>query len=371
MLTRPFCLCTFGAMSWMKSIGFFAALILPALVVAGYTLGGVYVVAPMVLVFILIPLGDYWLGLDTSNVAKEEKPLIGEALYYRAITYLWVYVQLLFLVWCVYFLSHNNLTFVELALFALQVGLVAGGVGITVAHELGHKKSALEQFYSKVLLMTVYYMHFFIEHNRGHHVHVATPEDPATARKNQNFYDFWIQSVIGSYRHAWKIERESKARSGKSGQMLSFTVLPLVFGGVLWLFSYSLVNTWLWHVPVFFLLQSFFAFTLLELVNYVEHYGMMRRELAPGKFERVNPLHSWNASHLISNFFLFQLQRHSDHHYNAIKRYQVLDHYEASPQLPYGYPAMILIALVPPLWFQLMNPRLEHWQNQHHTFATA
>ena len=117
-------------------------------------------------------------------------------------------------------------------------------------------------------------------------------------------------------------------------------------------------------IPLFFVVQSVLAFSLLELVNYVEHYGILRRETSPGQYERVNPLHSWNASHLISNFFLFQLQRHSDHHYNAIKRYQVLDHYDQSPQLPFGYPTMILVAMVPPLWFRMMDPRLDTWASQ-------
>jgi alkane 1-monooxygenase len=203
-------------------------------------------------------------------------------------------------------------------------------------------------------------------------VHVATPQDPATARKNQTFYAFWLQSVVGSYVHALQLERETLSKSGKSGgKMLWFTILPFVFCGLLMIGSYLWVGQWLWQIPVFFFLQSFFAFTLLELVNYVEHYGMARRELAPGKYERVNPLHSWNASHLVSNFFLFQLQRHSDHHYNAIKRYQVLDHYEESPQLPYGYPTMILMALLPPLWFSLMNPRLQEWQHKNHTFSAT
>jgi alkane 1-monooxygenase len=138
-------------------------------------------------------------------------------------------------------------------------------------------------------------------------------------------------------------------------------VLPFIFcASITFVFSYG-TNSVLWQIPIFFFAQSIFAFTLLELVNYVEHYGIMRRELSPGKYERVNPLHSWNASQLISNFFLFQLQRHSDHHANAIKRYQVLNHYDESPQLPFGYPTMIMMAAVPPLWFSFMNKRLEAW----------
>ncbi|MEX2232696.1 MAG: alkane 1-monooxygenase [Cyclobacteriaceae bacterium] len=247
--------------------------------------------------------------------------------------------------------------------------LVTGGIGITVAHELGHKKSALEQFYGKILLLTVCYMHFHIEHNRGHHVAVATPEDPATARKNENFYRFWVRSVFGGYQHAWQLEKERLQRKNHStisvyNQMLWFGFLPFAFCFLLTLIPTILLKRFTWEVPVFFFCQSLIAFTLLELVNYVEHYGIQRKEIAPGKYERVNPVHSWNASHLLSNFFLFQLQRHSDHHVYSYKRYQVLDHYDESPQLPFGYPTMILIALVPPLWFWVMNKRLERWRGE-------
>ena len=217
-------------------------------------------------------------------------------------------------------------------------------------------------------------MHFYIEHNRGHHVYVATPFDPATARKNESFYSFWVKSVFQGYAHAWHLERESLCRKNApvwslKNQMVQFAILPILFCLVLFgLFSLTEQRA-VWEVPVFFFLQSVIALTLLELVNYVEHYGIMRKELAPGKYERVNPLHSWNASHLISNFFLFQLQRHSDHHTAAHKRYQVLDHYDQSPQLPFGYPTMIIIAMLPPLWFSLMNKRLDQWK--HVTYSST
>jgi alkane 1-monooxygenase len=251
----------------------------------------------------------------------------------------------------------------------MGVGLVTGGIGITVAHELGHKKSKLEQFYSKVLLMTVSYMHFYIEHNRGHHVQVATPDDPATARFNENFYSFWFRSVFHGYAHAWQLEKESLQRKGHSvwhwrNEMIWFTLAPVLFGGLVTLIISQLSGRIVWEVPILFITQSVIGFTLLELVNYIEHYGIVRKQDNSGKYERVNPLHSWNASHLISNFFLFQLQRHSDHHANAIKRYQVLNHYDESPQLPYGYPTMILMALVPPLWYARMNPLLNIWKEK-------
>jgi alkane 1-monooxygenase len=227
----------------------------------------------------------------------------------------------------------------------------------------------LEQFYSKLILMTVCYMHFFIEHNRGHHVQVATPDDPATSRHNESFYVFWFRSVFHGYAHAWQLEKESLHRKGFStwslkNEMIWFALLPIIFCVALTIIGTILTGRIVWEIPVFFFTQSFFAFTLLELVNYIEHYGIVRNQSVEGKYERVNPLHSWNASHLVSNFFLFQLQRHSDHHANAIKRYQVLNHYDDSPQLPFGYPTMILIALLPPLWFAKMNPLLQEWKEK-------
>ncbi len=356
----------------LKKIGFFTAFVLPALVILGCYLGGGWNYLALFFSFILIPSIDQLVGLNTSNLNESDAKIISEEFYYRFVTFIWAFVQMAFLIWGAYAVAKNLIqTPLEWIGFIIGFSLVTGGIGITVAHELGHKKSSLERFYSKMLLMTVCYMHFYVEHNRGHHVAVATPEDPATARKNENFYSFWLKSVFVGYAHAWKLEIERLDRKGKhmlslQNEMIWFTVLPILCCTILTTaFSFSFGSgKIIWAIPLFFFLQSFFAFTLLELVNYLEHYGIVRKLVAPGKYERVNPLHSWNASHLISNFFLFQLQRHSDHHANAIKRYQVLNHYTESPQLPYGYPTMILIALVPPLWFKMMNPRLKEWEEK-------
>jgi alkane 1-monooxygenase len=353
-----------------QKIGFFTAFIIPALVITGFYAGGAWNYLTIVFSFLLIPMIDQALGIDTSNVPEHEAKLRAEEFYYRFVTYCWTYFQIGFMFWGAYAVASGSLRSpLEWVGFTLSFALVTGGIGITVAHELGHKKSNLERVYGKILLMTVSYMHFYIEHNRGHHVYVATPEDPATARKDESFYAFWVRSVFGSYSHAWKLQRQSLENAGKSffslsNEMLWFAILPFVFCAVLTLpFSYIHAR-FVWEIIPFFFAQSLIAFTLLELINYVEHYGIMRKEIAPGKYERVNPLHSWNASHLISNFFLFQLQRHSDHHAYAHKRYQVLNHYDESPQLPFGYPTMIIMALLPPLWFSTMNKRLERWQGR-------
>ncbi len=357
-------------MKFIKKIGFFTAFILPPLVVVGFYQGNWWNFIALGFVFVIITIIDFLIGLDTDNVPQEEVGLIGEELYYRLVTYLWTFLQLAFLAWAFYAVNTGMLdTLYEWIGFVISTGLVTGGIGITVAHELGHKKSALERFYSKILLMTVCYMHFYIEHNRGHHVYVATPEDPATAQKNQNFYSFWVRSVFHGYAHAWSIETKRLIRNGipplsLKNDMIWFTLWPLIFCGLVTVVFSLIQNHFSWAIPVFFFAQSIVAFTLLELVNYVEHYGILRKKTSGETYERVNPLHSWNTSHLVSNLFLFQLQRHSDHHANAVKRYQVLNHYADSPQLPFGYPTMILVALLPPLWFAMMNPRLQDWEDK-------
>lgn len=352
-----------------RKIGFFTAFIIPALVITGYYLGDYWNFLAVGFSFLVMPAIDQLCGLDQSNVPEEKVKIVSEEFFYRFVTYLWTYFQLAFVAWGAWAVATGGLELIGLIGFVLSFSLVTGGIGITVAHELGHKKSSLERFYCKALLMTVCYMHYYIEHNRGHHVHVATPQDPATARKDQNFYAFWIQTVFSGYTHAWKLEAERLAKKdlppiSVNNELIRYVFLQLAFIGTLFGAISFLTGRITWEVPVFLIAQSFLAITLLELVNYVEHYGIMRKELAPGRFERVNPLHSWNASHIISNFFLFQLQRHSDHHIAAHKRYQVLDHHDESPQLPFGYPTMIILALFPPIWFAMMNTRLEKWQAQ-------
>lgn len=350
-----------------KKIGFFSAFIIPSLVVVGFYGGGWWNYLALLFAFIILPVIDQLIGLDTSNVPDDRGKIVSEEFYYRFVTYVWTYVQLAFVIWGAFVVTKHHLSTFEWIGFIMGTSLVTGGIGITVAHELGHKKSALERFYSKVLLMTVCYMHFYIEHNRGHHVSVATPDDPATARRNESAYAFWVRSVFKGYAHAWRLEYERLEKKGKpflglSNEMISFSMLPVLFCAIL-TFAFSwMENRITWEVPLFFFTQSVLAFSLLELVNYVEHYGITRKELSPGKYEKVNPRHSWNASHILSNFFLFQLQRHSDHHLTAHKRYQVLNHYDESPQLPFGYPTMIILALLPPLWFRMMNERLDAWR---------
>lgn len=314
----------------------------------------------------LVPLVDALIGKDKNNAGKEDFERLMNDRFFDGVVYSLVYVHLIQLGLAVFAILTYEMTLFQWIGYVLSLGIFAGTM-INVAHELGHRSSKWAQFHAKLTLMTVCYMHFFIEHNRGHHVWVATPHDPATARKGQSLYAFWWQSVTGSFRSALTIEKRllEKAKVpfwSVKNNMIWAVVLPLLFCGLLTALGCWQAERFAWEVIPFFFGQSLVAFLLLESVNYIEHYGIVRRETAPGKYERVNPLHSWNANHLFSNLVLFQLQRHSDHHAYASRPYQVLRHFDESPQLPFGYPLMILMSMVPPFWFSVMDRRLEQWQ---------
>lgn len=353
----------------MKKLGFYSAFVLPLLLISGFYLGGIGFSLIHIFVFILVPVLDFFIRKDQENVPENQIPILTKERFYKLVIFSWVYVQLAVLVWGFFVIANRTLSFSEWLWFASGMALVTGGVGITVAHELGHKAGKLEQFYAKVLLMTVCYMHFIVEHNRGHHVRVATPDDPATSRRGESFYSFWWRSVSDGYLSAIQLEQQRLEKINAKtwsyrNNMILFTILPLLFvGGFTVGFSLSQSRV-VWEIPVFFFAQSILGFSLLELVNYIEHYGMERKKLPNGRYERVTPLHSWNASHTVSNFLLFQLQRHSDHHAFAYKPYQILEHHHDSPQLPQGYSAMIILALFPPLWFKVMDKRLETWKTE-------
>ena len=243
----------------------------------------------------------------------------------------------------------------QLIVFAIAIGTVTGGMGITIAHELGHRSSRLDRASAKALLVTVAYGHFIVEHVRGHHVRVGTPEDPATAPRGMSVYRFIPRSVIGSFAHAWRLERMRLQRTGRpawhpSNWVLTGSLLSVALLGAAWWLAGP-------KAALLFVLQSVWAFVLLEIINYVEHYGLQRRRVG-GRYEPVREEHSWNADFTVSNWVLFNLQLHSDHHAHMNKPFEQLRTVADAPQLPAGYPAMILLALVPPLWFAVMDSRV-------------
>lgn len=356
-------------MSFFKKLGFLCYYIIPTLVIMGYYLGGWWTFSAFIFAYGIVPILDEIVGKDAENVRLPEVKTLVEEKYFEVILYIMVYIQVFVVVWAAYIISLGEITLFETIGLLLSLMTFTSG-GINIGHELGHKQSMQARFHAKLVLMLSCYMHFYIEHNKGHHVHVATPLDPATSRKNQTFYAFWFQTVIGSFLSAWRIETNRLKRKNLNvwnpfhNEMLRFILFPLFFIFFLTLIFSYLQGYFVWAVPLFLFAQAFMAFSSLEAVNYIEHYGIERRLISEGKYEKVNPLHSWNSNHLISNFFLFQLQRHSDHHAYTARPYQVLRHFDESPQLPAGYPMMILMSLIPPLWFKVMNPRLEAWKQK-------
>jgi alkane 1-monooxygenase len=314
-----------------------------------------------VLVFVIFPLADVAVGLDAANPPDEVIKWLEADRYYRWCTYAFLPIQYAGLAFACWLWSSGDLSTLESVGLALTMGMVSG-IAINTAHELGHKRASLERWLSKVALASSGYGHFFIEHNRGHHVRVATPEDPASSRLGESFWAFWPRTVIGSLRSAWELEAERLARSGRS----SWTVRNDILGAwamTVVLFAALTVAFGIVVLP-YLLIQAVIGFSLLEVVNYLEHYGLLRHKREDGRYERCAPRHSWNSNNVASNVLLYHLQRHSDHHANPMRRYQALRHFEEAPQLPTGYAGMILLAYFPPLWRRVMDKRLlEHYGN--------
>jgi alkane 1-monooxygenase len=308
-----------------------------------------------VLIFGLFPILDALIGLDAENAPDSILKWLEQDRYYRWVTYLFLPVQYLGLVFACWLWAHGDLTTFDKLGLAVTEAMVSG-IAINTAHELGHKRDKLERWLSKIALAQSGYGHFFIEHNRGHHVRVATPEDPASARLGESFWAFLPRTVVGSLRSSWELERERLGRGGKGPWRIGNDVLN-AWAMTVALFG-ALVAAFGVVVLPYLLIQLVVGFSLLEVVNYLEHYGLLRQKREDGRYERTRPEHSWNSNNVASNVLLFHLQRHSDHHANPMRRYQALRHVDEAPQLPTGYAGMIVLALFPPLWRRVMDPRL-------------
>nr|WP_075850084.1 alkane 1-monooxygenase [Saccharomonospora sp. CUA-673] len=311
-----------------------------------------------VVILVLVPAVDLLAGLDRSNPPDDVIEALENDRYYRWITFLYLPIQYAGFVAALWLITQGDLSVVDKVGLAITVGTI-GGIGINTAHELGHKKESHERWLSKIALAQSFYGHFYIEHNRGHHVRVATPEDPASARVGENFYQFWPRTVWGSLTSAWNLEKKRYARRGQHPFRLGNDVLNAwLMSAVLWAGMVAWLGV---GVLPYLLIQAVVGFSLLEVVNYMEHYGMLRQRTGPdgtGRYERVMPSHSWNSNNIATNVLLYHLQRHSDHHANPTRRYQTLRDYEESPVLPTGYAGMILLAIVPAIWRRIMDPRV-------------
>lgn len=322
-----------------------------------FTERGILTWLPILYAFGLIPLLELILKPQPGNMDRAEEEVVRKDPFYDAILYTVVPLQYLSLWLFLGSLDEVGLSLTDLAGRIAGMGLLCGVFGINVAHELGHRKNPFERFLAKSLLLTSLYMHFYIEHNKGHHKHVATPQDPSTARYRQSIYAFWLQSLFGTYLSAWRIAMADARKSDRRfpavvNEMALYQLIQAAAVLIVFL-VFGLKAT------VCFLVAGLMGGLLLESVNYIEHYGLSRRPTDAGGFERVMPSHSWNSDHVIGRLLLFELSRHSDHHYMASRKYQVLRHFDEAPQMPTGYPGMILLALLPPGWFRVMHREIQ------------
>ena len=337
------------------ALSYSVAYVVPMSLLSGLIWGGWFAVATPIVLFVVTPLVDELIPRSTDNASsEEEKTRLGTALYDWVVR-LWLPVQVSLMIWTLMEALSGTRPIWEIMGLVLSAGLV-GGAGINVAHELMHRKNKFDKALAELLTGSVTYTHFCVEHVYGHHKKVATKNDPATSRFGESLYQFLPRTLLGSLVSFWEIETNLVAR--KKGQLAWYKdrrvryalEQGVVYGAVA--IAFGVIGMAVWFA------MGFIAACMLEVVNYLEHYGLERTEKRAGQFERVQPHHSWSSAHRLTGLLLFGLPRHADHHYLASRPYSILRHYDDCPQLPAGYATMFLLALCPPLWFRVMNPRV-------------
>lgn len=339
-----------------QALPFALGFLLPPLVIVSAQAGGWWTMLPIAVVFGAVPVIDAIGGVAAADPDDEGMRALERNVWFRVVTWSWVPVQMALLAWVVAFVHAHALSWPAWIGLAVSTGVCTGTIGITYAHELVHRSSRIERALGEMLLTTVSYAHFAVEHVYGHHRTVATPEDPATARAGESFYRFLPRTLVGGMASAWQLEAGRMIKRHGSVWHPANRLLRYAFVQAAWFAGLAL-----WGgggVVAFVAVQAGVAVALLEAINYIEHYGLVRRELSPGVYERLQAHHSWDSYSRVSNWLLINLARHADHHGVASRRYQTLRTQETAPQLPAGYGAMFLLALVPPLWHRVMGPRL-------------
>jgi alkane 1-monooxygenase len=311
---------------------------------------------PLSYAWLIIPITELFIKPDATNLNTAEEELMRTDRIYDLFLYLVVIFQYVLLTIFLFSMKDQDLSLFDIIGRIWVMGLLCGTFGINVGHELGHRVNSFERGLAKALLLSSLYMHFFTEHNKGHHKRVATREDPGSARMGEMIYFFYFRSVIGSYFSAWQIANSETKKKGKPpislhNEMVRFHIIEGIFISII-----AVIFGWL--ILLYFIIAAIIGVLLLETVNYIEHYGLQRNKIEEDKYERAMPAHSWNSNHIIGRLMLFELSRHSDHHYMASRKYQVLRHHDDSPQMPTGYPGMMILALFPPFWFYVMNKRV-------------
>ena len=340
----------------MKAWPYLLVFLIPLTVILGFWFGGWYTFITPIVVFGIVPIIDALIGQDESNLSIEKEKELENKRTFRIITQIAAPFNTILVILGAYWISTIQLSAIELIVFTISMGISSGVFGINISHELGHRiQNRFEPFLSRLILISTLYMHWILEHVVGHHRNVATFEDPATARLNESVYRFLPRSIFGAIGSIWTFEKNRLQRMNKSfisieNRIIAYFLLEAVFTfGIFYFFGILAI--------LYFLIQSFIAILLLETINYIEHYGLLRNKIGD-KAEPVQPIHSWNSNYWLTNHFLFNLQRHSDHHYQAHRCYQILRYHENSLQLPAGYATMVLLALIPPLWKKIINPRI-------------
>lgn len=307
--------------------------------------------------FFIVPVLEMILPHPPDNLSDEEEAAALDDPIFDVLLYLLVPIHWAILVLFFFQVGQDGLAWWEVAGRTASMGILCGIYGINAAHELGHRATRWERDLARALLLSSLYMHFIIEHNRGHHRRVATPDDPASARYGEWLYAFWVRSIIFSFMSAWRIEADRMRKAGRAAfgwrnemlQAMAWQGVLLAVVGVA--FGPLVLGA--------FVGAAFIGILLLETVNYIEHYGLRRKQDGNGNYRRVQHVHSWNSDHRLGRLTLFELTRHSDHHWKASRPYQVLRSIDHAPQFPTGYPGMLILSTVPPLFFRIMHPRLQ------------
>jgi len=349
-------------MSRLKFLKYLFVFSAPAIGILGFYYKGMWTWALPLYAYGFIPLFELMSKGNKQNMSKIEQEIAKNDRLYDYLIYSIVPLQWFMFISFMVVVQTHSMAIYEYVGLTVTMGIGCAAFGINVAHELGHRKKWYEKWMSKALLLTSQYMHFYIEHNRGHHKNVSTENDPATSRYGELIYTFWFRSVVTGYISAWKLELGRLQRNGLSWYHWSNEMTFYIFCQVGLLVAVALVFS-----PATMLMTlgaSVLGFSFLEVINYVEHYGLARPQSENG-FVPVQPIHSWNSNHPLGRLLLFELTRHSDHHYKASRKYQILRHFDNAPQMPTGYPGMIVLALMPPLWFAVMNPRVKKLQEKY------
>ncbi|MEM6395502.1 MAG: alkane 1-monooxygenase [Bacteroidota bacterium] len=340
-----------------RDLKYLLAYSMPGAAFLGFYLGGIWSFGAVYLAFGILPLMESLIPSSTENVEEDEERERSSLRFFDYLLYLNLPLLYLGVGMFVYQVAYGQPTTLEFTGYIFNLGTLIGTIGINVGHELGHRYNLTERLISQGLLLPGLYQHFQIEHNHGHHKHVATPLDPATARYGESLYQFWFRSVTGQWINAWKIQAKQMRAKGQNpiswrNLMARFQLMSILYIGTVWYFFGSAAGLGL-------LAAGIVGFLLLETVNYIEHYGLVRQKMPSGRYEPVSPIHSWNSNHELGRIFLYELTRHSDHHFKATRKYQILRSHEVSPTLPTGYPGCMLMAMVPPIWFKVVDKQME------------